>query len=111
MPSRANGRTAATLFYIINVLLFPISLIGYVIWVARIFMARRSSATSVSAQGPLSARSLMHMLRLRRDPAANRLLMALPSTPRGLGMMMTAGPMVLAHRLTGYVPSAFRYPF
>jgi methyltransferase (TIGR00027 family) len=111
MELRPNERTAATLFYIINVLLFPITLIGYVNWVTRIFMARRSSAASVSAQGPLSARSLMHMLGLRRDPAANRLLMALPSTPRGLGMLMTAGPMVLAHRLTGYVPSAFRYPF
>ena len=111
MHSRPNDRTAASLFYIINVLLLPITLIGYVIWVARIFMARRSSAASVSAQGPLSARSLMHMLGLRRDAAANRLLMALPSTPRGLGMLMTAGPMVLAHRLTGYAPSAFRYPF
>jgi methyltransferase (TIGR00027 family) len=111
MHIRPNKRTAATLFYIINVLLSPITLIGYVIWVARIFLARRSSAASVSAQGPLSARSLMHMLGLRRDAAANRLLMALPSSPRGVGMLMTAGPIVLAHRLTGYVPSAFRYPF
>jgi len=26
-------------------------------------------------------------------------------------MLLTAGPLLLAHRLTGYVPSAFRYPF
>ena len=26
-------------------------------------------------------------------------------------MLLTGGPMLLAHRLTGYVPSAFRYPF
>ncbi len=52
----------------------------------------------------------MHMLGLRRDEAANRLLMALPST-LGLAVLLTGGPTLLAHRLTGYVPSAFRYPF
>ena len=52
----------------------------------------------------------MHQLGLRRDEAAYRLLLALPSTPR-LGVLLAGGPMLLAHRLTGYVPSAFRYPF
>jgi len=36
--------------------------------------------------------------------------MALPSTS-GPALLLTAGPMLLAHRLTGYVSSAFRYPF
>jgi methyltransferase (TIGR00027 family) len=92
------------------VLLFPITLIGYVIWLARIYMARRASGASITAQGPLSARSFMHSLGVRRDAAAYRLLMALPSTS-ALAVLLTGGPMLLAHRLTGYVPSAFRYPF
>lgn len=54
-------------------LLFPITLIGYVIWLARIYMGRRASGASISAQGPLSARSVMHTLGLRRDEAAYRL--------------------------------------
>lgn len=91
-------------------LLFPITLIGYVIWLARIYMVRRASGASITAQGPLLACSFMHTLGLRRDEAAYRLLMALPSTS-GLGVLLTAGPMLLANRLTGYVPSAFRYPF
>ena len=110
MRVRPSGRRAATVFYIVNVLLFPITLVGYVVWLVRIYMARRASGASISAQGPLSARAFMHQLRLRRDAAAYRLLMALPSTS-GLAMLLTAGPMLLAHRLTGYVPSAFRYPF
>jgi methyltransferase (TIGR00027 family) len=36
--------------------------------------------------------------------------MALPSTS-DLAVTLTGWPMLLAHRLTGYVPSAFRYPF
>jgi methyltransferase (TIGR00027 family) len=106
----ASGRRAAAVFYIVNVLLFPVTLLGYVIWLARIYMVGRASGASTTAQGPLSARAFMHRLGLRRDEAAYQLLMALPSTS-GLGVLLTAGPMLLAHRLTGYVPSAFRYPF
>ena len=105
----ANTRSAATLFYAINVLLFPITLIGYVIWLARIYASRRASGASTSAQGPLSVRTSMHLLGLRGDAAAYRLLMALPSTSRP-GVLLAAGPILLAHRLTGFVPSAFRYP-
>jgi hypothetical protein len=107
MRVTATGRRAPTVFYIVNVLLFPITLTGYVIWVARLYVTRRASVASITAQGPLSARSMMHTLGLRRDAAAYRLLMALPSTS-GLALLLTGGPMLLAHRMTGYVPSAFR---
>jgi methyltransferase (TIGR00027 family) len=106
----ASRRGAAAAFYAVNVLLFPVTLIGYVIWLARIYTVGRASGASTTAQGPLSARAFMHTLGLRRDEAADRLLMALPSTS-GLGVLLTAGPTLLAHRLTGYVPRAFRYPF
>jgi hypothetical protein len=43
MRVTASGRKPATVFYIVNVLLFPITLIGYVIWLARIYMVRRAS--------------------------------------------------------------------
>jgi methyltransferase (TIGR00027 family) len=36
--------------------------------------------------------------------------MVLPDVP-SLGVRLVAGPTLLAHRLTGYVPRAFRYPF
>ena len=71
MRVTAGGPRAAAVFYILNVLLFPITLIGYVIWLARIFMGRRASNASISAQAPLSARSFMHTLGVRRDEAAH----------------------------------------
>ncbi|MEJ3658016.1 SAM-dependent methyltransferase [Actinomycetes bacterium KLBMP 9759] len=110
MRAMTKGPGSAAAFYVVNVLLFPITFVGYVIWLARIFMVGRTSDASITAQGPLSARALMHVLGLRRDDAAHRLLLALPSTSRP-AVLLAGGPMLLAHRLTGYVPSAFRYPF
>jgi hypothetical protein len=91
MRATASECRPATVFYIVNVLLFPITLIGYVIWLARIYMTRRNSGASITALGPLSARSMMHILGLRRDQAADRLLHALPSTS-GLAVLLTGGP-------------------
>lgn len=100
---------AATVFYILNVLLFPVTLLGYVIWTGGL-LAARGSGVSATAQGPLSARWFEHNLGTREDEPANRLMMVLPGVPP-LGPRLVAGPMLLAHRLTGYVPRAFRYPF
>src|SRR3954451_20500583 len=97
MRGAASGRKGATAFYCINVLLLPITLVGYVIWLVRIYRARRNGGASITAQGPLSARSLMHTLGLRRDVAAYRLLLAVPSTSR-LALLLTGGPLLLAYR-------------
>ncbi len=100
---------AATVFYILSVLLFPVTLLGYVIWIGSL-LAGRGSGVSATAQGPLSARWFEHNLGTREDEPADRLMMVLPGVPR-LGPRLVAGPMLLAHHLTGYVPKAFRYPF
>src|SRR5260370_20285164 len=101
---------AATGFYLISVLLFPLTAIGYMIWIGKAILAGRGSGVSRTAQGPLSARWLMHQLGTREDEPSNQLLMVLPGVPP-LGVRMVAYPMLLAHHLTGYVPRAFRYPF
>ncbi len=101
---------AATVFYLISVLLFPLTAIGYMIWIGKAILAGRGSGVSRTAQGPLSARWLMHQLGTREDEPSNQLLMVLPGVPP-LGVRMVAYPMLLAHHLTGYVPRAFRYPF
>lgn len=101
---------AATVFYILNLLLFPVTLLGYVIWVSKSILAGRSSGVSGTAQGPLSARWFEHNLGTRQDEPANRLMMVLPGVSR-LGVWLVAGPILLGRRLTGYVPKAFRYPF
>jgi methyltransferase (TIGR00027 family) len=101
---------AITLYYLISILLFPVSLLGYVIWVGKGFLMGNPSGVSVTAQGPLSARWAMHNLGARPDEPANRLLPLLPGVPR-LASRMVSFPTLLAHRVSGYVPKAFRYPF
>jgi len=100
---------AATVFYALSALLFPVTLLGSVIWTGSLLAGRRSGV-SATAQGPLSARWFEHNLGTRKDEPADRLMMVLPGVPR-LGPRLVAGPLFLAHRLTGYVPKAFRYPF
>src|SRR5262249_49600893 len=110
MRAIPHAPTTALVFYLVNVLLSPITLLGYLIVLARIYLASLTSGASTTAQGPLWARVSMHVLGVRKDEAAYRLFMALPTTsPPSLGLV--AGPMLLAHRLTGYVPGAFRYPY
>ena len=96
-------------FYVLCTLMSPVIVAGYIVWVVKLFAAGRSGV-SVTAQGPLSARFSEHNLGTRQDEAADRLMRALPGVPR-LGLRLTTGPVLLAHRVTGYVPRAFRYPF
>jgi len=96
-------------YYILCTLMSPLILIGYIVWVSKTIASGRSGVSG-TAQGPLSARFSEHNLGTRQDEAADRLIRALPGVPR-LGLRLTAGPLLLAHRLTGYVPRAFRYPF
>lgn len=100
---------AAIIFYTLCVLLFPAMLVGYVLWVGKIY-AGRSSGVSGTAQGPLSARWFMHRLGTRQDEPANRLLMVLPGVSP-LAVRLVFGPVLLANRVSGYVPKTFRYPF
>lgn len=101
--------SAATVYKILTFLLFPITAVGYVIWVGKLFSAR-GSGVSTSAQGPLSARWTQHNMGVRKDEAANRLLLVAPGISP-LAVHVTSGPMLLAGRATGYVPPMFRYPF
>ncbi len=104
------GVGAAIAFDILSILMSPVTLIGYVIWVGKILVSGRGSGVSSTAQGPLSTRYMEHNLGTRPDEPASRLLPLLPGIPK-LGVRLSSAPLFLAHRLTGYVPTAFRYPF
>ncbi len=105
-----NGPVAAAIFYILNIFLFPVSLLGYVITVIGMYISGRGSGVSKTAQGLLSARYFQHILGVRQDEASYRLMKIMPGTPY-FGLVLVFGPMLLAHRLTGFVPKTFRYPF
>ena len=96
-------------FYLVCALLSPAMLVGYALWVGKALTGRRSGVSG-TAQGPLSARWVQHRLGTRRDDAAHRLLMVLPGISP-LAVYLVFGPVLLAHRLSRYVPRTFRYPF
>lgn len=100
-----HGPLAAFVYYLLNILLFPFTLIGYVVMSVS-FYAGRKSAVSGTALSPLTGRWLLHNLGSRQDEPANRLMMAMA----GLPVTLTLGPMILAHRVSGYVPKGYRYP-
>lgn len=101
---------ATAVYYLISIVLFPISLLGYVIWVGKGFLKGNPSGVSMTAQGPLFSRWTMHNMGVRQDDPANRLMPLLPGVPP-VGSRLVSFPTLLAHRVTGYVPRAFRYPF
>ena len=105
---RIAGRDliAAAVYYLINILLFPITLIGYVLMSVS-FFAGRKSAVSGTALSPLTGRWLLHNFGTRQDEPANRLMMAIA----GSSVSLTLGPMIFAHQVSGYLPKDYRYPF
>jgi len=105
-----RDRFSAAAFYVLSVLLFPVTLTGYVIWIGRGLLFGRGTGVSATAQGPLFARFFQHRLGIREDEPACRLMMVLPNVP-AVGLHLFVAPLLFAHRVTGYVPKAFRYPF
>jgi hypothetical protein len=69
---------AAAVFYSLSILLLPITIAGYVLWIGKAFLVGRNSGVSGTAQGPHSARWSMHNLGTRQDEASKRRLMGVP---------------------------------
>src|SRR5215831_17049330 len=107
-----NMRTvvAATIFRLIQIVSFPIALVGYVLFVSKSILFSRKSGVSMTALAPLYMRYMRHKLGTRLDEPGVRLMMALPNVSR-LGIRLFTGPTVLASHLTGYVPAVYRYPY
>ena len=104
-----RDRFSAAAFYVLSVLLFPVTLTGYVIWVGKGLLFGRGTGVSATAQGPLFARFFQHRLGIREDEPACRLMMVLPNVP-AVGLHLFVAPLLFAHRVTGYVrrPSDIR---
>lgn len=103
--AHSRGPLAAAVYYLLYILLLPITLIGYVVMSAA-FVAGRGSGVSGTALSPLTARWLLHHLGVRQDEPASRLLMAMS----GFSISLALGPMIFAHRVSGFVSKAYRFP-
>ena len=101
---------AATLFRIIQIILLPIGAIAYVPFVVKLVAYSRRSGTSATVLASFYTRWMQHRLGTRRDEPCERLMTVLPNVSQ-LGLRLETAPTLVAHRLTGYVPRIYRYPY
>ena len=104
----APGPFAAAVYNLIVVLLSPLLVVGYVLYIIKFLQA--GSASGGTAQAPLLGRWTQHNLGSRPDEPSRQLMEVLPGVSH-LAMQLVFVPMLLAHRASGYLPKSFRYPF
>ena len=73
-------------------------------------LSSRKLGVSATALSPMTMRWLQHQLGLRRDEACAKLIKVLPNHSY-VGLCAAAFPVLLGHRLTGFVPKMLRYPY
>src|SRR4051812_9735434 len=98
------------LFGFIWITFFPIVLIVWTAYQAHVILMNRNLGVSATALGPMTMRWLQHQLGLRRDEACAKLIKVLPNHCYS-GLYAVAFPVLLGHRLTGFVPKMLRYPY
>jgi len=101
---------AATFFRIVQIILLPIAAVAYVALLIKLIMYSRRSGASATVLASFYTRWMQHKLATRRDEACERLMNVLPNVSQ-LGMDLVAAPTLAGHRLTGYVPKIYRYPY
>src|SRR6266571_655719 len=108
----SNMRTivAATIFRLIQIAWVPLALVGYVPLVLKLIIYSRTSGVSSTTLASFYTRWMQHKLGTRLDEPVARLMMVLPNVSH-LGLRLVTAGTLLAHRLTGYVPGIYRFPF
>jgi methyltransferase (TIGR00027 family) len=101
---------AMIIFRTIQALLLPIGVIAYLPFVVKLVMFSRWSGTSATVLASLYTRYMQHKLGTRCDEPCARLITVMPNVSRP-GLLLETAPTLLAHRLTGYVPRIYRYPY
>ena len=101
---------AALLSGLIWVVFLPVWLVVGVLYEAHAILSSRKLGVSRTAGWPMSTRWLQHQLGLRRDEACAKLMKVLPNHSY-IGLCATTFPVLLGHRLTGFVPKILRYPY
>src|SRR5437762_10428774 len=108
--SHKSSLLAALLFGLIWIAFLPVVLLVGTAYVAHRVLSSRKLGVSATAFGPMSTRWMQHQLGLRQDEACAKLIKVLPNHCYA-GLYATAFPVLLGHRLTGFVPKSLRYPY
>src|SRR5436190_289624 len=101
---------AAFFSALIWVILAPAWLLAVILYKTHCIIASRRLRVSATALAPMFTRWMQHQLGLRRDEAGARLIKVLPNHSY-TGLWAMAFPVLVSHRLTGFVPRMFRYPY
>jgi methyltransferase (TIGR00027 family) len=101
---------AALLCALIRVMFFPVWLVLVIPYTTHMILSSRRLGVSATALSPMTMRWLQHQLGLRRDEACARLIKVLPNHCYA-GLCAASFPVLLGHRLTGFVPKMLRYPY
>jgi methyltransferase (TIGR00027 family) len=101
---------AALLSSLIWIAFFPVWLVVLLLYEAHVTLSSRKLGISATALSPMSMRWLQHRLGLRRDEACAKLIKVLPNHSY-IGLSAAAFPVLLSHRLTGFIPKMLRYPY
>src|SRR4051812_26779247 len=104
------SRMATLFFALIWIVFLPVVLVVWTAYEAHVILTNRKLGVSATALSPMSMRWLQHQLGLRRDEACAKLIKVLPNHSY-LGLCAVAFPVLLGHRLTGFVPNMLRYPY
>lgn len=108
--SHKHSLMAALLSGLIRIVLLPVWLVVVILYEAHIIFSSRRLKISATALGPMSMRWMQHELGLRRDDACAKLIKVLPNHCYA-GLSVLAFPVLLGHRLTGFIPKMLRYPY
>ena len=101
---------AALLSGLIWIVFLPVSLVVITLYQAHVILSSRKLGVSATALSPMTTRWLQHQLGLRRDEACAKLMKVLPNHSY-TGLRAVVFPVLLCHRLTGFVPKMLRYPY
>jgi len=106
----ARGPAAAASFRLIQLALLPLGTAGYLWALPKLLVYSRRTAVSATLLASLYTRFMQHRLGTREDRPAERLMLVMPNVSR-IGFGLVAAPTTVSHRLTGYVPRIYRYPY
>ena len=97
------------IFAIIQLLLLPLTIIGYVFSVIKAMYFSRKFGISGTAASTLGARWILHKSGVREDDASTKMVASLPNISV-IGYWLTMGPSFIANRISGYTPAIARIP-
>ena len=101
---------AVLLSALIRIAFLPVWLVVLILYTAHKIFSSRKLGVSATALSPMTMRWLQHQLGLRQDEACAKLIKVLPNHCYA-GLRAAALPVLLGHRLTGFVPKMLRYPY